>query len=265
MMEHTFAICAYQESPYLEECIQSLLNQEIPSNIFLCTSTPNAYIEGLAEKYGIELKVNQRKPNIASDWNFAYAQAETEYVTLAHQDDIYLPSYSRTVMEYFRGNDDALIAFTDYGELRDGVRTDENTNLKIKRILLAPMHSRLLSKTVMMKRGILSLGNPVCCPAVTFHKTKLPACVFTTGFRSNEDWHAWERLSRLKGSFGFIPSIGMYHRIHEGSETSSIIGDNSRTEEDYAMFRKFWPAPAAYILSRVYALSEKSNSLGKED
>lgn len=24
---HTFAICAYKESPYLEECIQSLMNQ----------------------------------------------------------------------------------------------------------------------------------------------------------------------------------------------------------------------------------------------
>ena len=29
---HTFAICAYKESPFLEECIQSLLGETIPYN-----------------------------------------------------------------------------------------------------------------------------------------------------------------------------------------------------------------------------------------
>ena len=42
---HTFAICAYKESPFLEECIQSLLGQTIPSTIIIVTSTDNAYIQ----------------------------------------------------------------------------------------------------------------------------------------------------------------------------------------------------------------------------
>ncbi len=29
LKNHTFVICAYKESPYLEECIQSLMNQRI--------------------------------------------------------------------------------------------------------------------------------------------------------------------------------------------------------------------------------------------
>ena len=32
---HTFAICAYKESPYLEECIQSLMNQTVKSDILI--------------------------------------------------------------------------------------------------------------------------------------------------------------------------------------------------------------------------------------
>ena len=48
---HTFAICAYKESPFLEECIQSLLGQTIPSTIIIVTSTDNAYIQNMAEKY----------------------------------------------------------------------------------------------------------------------------------------------------------------------------------------------------------------------
>ena len=34
---HTFAICAYKESQYLEECIKSLQNQTVKSNIIMAT------------------------------------------------------------------------------------------------------------------------------------------------------------------------------------------------------------------------------------
>ena len=58
MNKHTFVVCAYKESPYLEECIRSLENQTVPSHIILVTSTPNSYIEGTAKKHGVELFVN---------------------------------------------------------------------------------------------------------------------------------------------------------------------------------------------------------------
>ena len=50
MNEHTFAVCAYKESPYLEECIESLKGQSVRSNILIATSTPNEYIKNIAEK-----------------------------------------------------------------------------------------------------------------------------------------------------------------------------------------------------------------------
>lgn len=57
----------------------------------------------------------------------------------------------------------------------------------------------------------------------------------------------------------------MYHRIHEESETSIIIGDNVRTKEDYEMFCMFWPKPIAKVLTRFYASSQKSNDVtGKQ-
>ena len=59
---HTFAICAYKESPFLEECIQSLLGQTIPSTIIIVTSTDNAYIQNMAEKYHLELFINPASP-----------------------------------------------------------------------------------------------------------------------------------------------------------------------------------------------------------
>ena len=50
--DHTFVICAYHESEYLENCIRSLKKQTTLSNVILSTSTPNQTIYALCEKYG---------------------------------------------------------------------------------------------------------------------------------------------------------------------------------------------------------------------
>ena len=92
--KHTFVICAYKESAYLEECILSLKQQTVKSNIIMITSTPNNYIRELAEKYEIPLKVNEGEGGIVQDWNFGYAQCRTPYITIAHQDDVYFPEYA---------------------------------------------------------------------------------------------------------------------------------------------------------------------------
>lgn len=61
---HTFAICAYKESPYLEECITSLMEQTVKSEIFIATSTPNKYIDDIAAKYNLKVYVNEEKAEL---------------------------------------------------------------------------------------------------------------------------------------------------------------------------------------------------------
>ena len=117
MLEHTFAICAYKESEYLEECIRSLKNQTVSTNIILATSTPNKYIKGLCDKYHIAMYVNNGEHGITQDWNFAYSRANTKYVTIAHQDDIYEPDYVENLLCYIKKAGKPIIFFTDYGEL----------------------------------------------------------------------------------------------------------------------------------------------------
>lgn len=57
MIKHTFVICAYKESEYLEECIKSIKNQSIKSKVIITTSTDNLFIRELAEKYAIKLYI----------------------------------------------------------------------------------------------------------------------------------------------------------------------------------------------------------------
>ena len=95
---HTFAICAYKESPYLEECIKSLKNQTVKSNIIMATSTPNDHIKNLAQKYEIQLFINNGEKGIGQDWNFAVSNTKTDYVTVAHQDDVYCENYLEQIV-----------------------------------------------------------------------------------------------------------------------------------------------------------------------
>lgn len=87
-MKHTFVICAYKESVFLEERILSLKKQTVRSNIFITTSIPNKYIGDIADKHGIDIIVDHGQGGITHDWNFGLSKV-TRYATVAHQDDIY--------------------------------------------------------------------------------------------------------------------------------------------------------------------------------
>lgn len=259
--KHTFVICAYKESPFLEECIKSLKQQSLTTNVIMVTSTPNGYISSLANRYHIPLKINEGESGIVQDWNFGYQQCMTPYVTVAHQDDIYLRDYALRAVRCLEKSKKPLIYFSDYCEIRNGKRIDGNQLLRIKRMLLFPLRAKLLQKSRFVRRRSLSLGNGICCPSVTFAVNNLPNPVFSVHYRSDEDWEAWERISKLKGDFIYDSSIQMGHRIHEESETSIIIGDNARSKEDYEMFCKFWPKWIARIIVKFYSKSEKSNKV----
>ena len=84
---HTFVICAYKESPYLDECIASLKNQSVKSEIIIVTHTPCDYISDMAAKYDLTLFVNEGEGGITQDWNFGLSKVKTRFATIAHQDD----------------------------------------------------------------------------------------------------------------------------------------------------------------------------------
>lgn len=257
--DHTFAVCAYKESSYLESCIRSLLKQRMSSNICVCTATPNDHIYQLAEKYNLPLYINRGDSGIGEDWNFAMGCCDTRYVTLAHQDDIYKENYTWEIRKALKKSGKPLVFFSDYHEIRGDREVAKNRLLQVKRLLLTPLRLRKLQGSRFVRRRILSLGNAICCPSVTYVRENLPNPVFIPGMRSNLDWDAWERISRLDGEFIYLNQALMCHRIHEESETSAIIEDGRRSEEDYAIFRRFWPDWMARIVSGVYKKGEKSN------
>ena len=180
-------------------------------------------------------------------------------MTIAHQDDIYDRKYAETAVKLLDRANNPLIFFCNYYEIKNGEKISHTKNLIIKKIMLLPLKITFFRKFIFIKRLVLAMGNPICCPAVTYVKDNLPEKIFKVGYKSNIDWEAWERLSRMNGEFIYTEKKLMGHRVHEGSTTTEIIGMNLRTVEDFEMLKKFWPEKIAKVINKIYKNAEKSN------
>ena len=245
---HTFAICAYKESPYLEECIQSIVNQSIKPNIIIASSTKNKYIEDLAKKYNIKTYLRNGKSDIQDDWNFAVSCCDTELVTVAHQDDVYHEDYLKNILEKYTGKE--LMIFCDNYYYINGKATDQK-NLKIKRIIKIPLRIGL-GNIRWIRKLTLSLGNTIQCPSVTYNRNILKDDIFTSEFKFNLDWDTFLKIYKMKGKIAYIPKQLFYFRISDESTTKQDLKNNLRYEEDTLMFKKFWPNFIVKIIMKNY-------------
>ena len=137
-MDHTFVLCAYKESPYIEACVRSLKEQSVPSALVLATSTPSPYLEQICEKYGLTYCVREGESGIAPDWNYALSCASTSYVTIAHQDDLYEKDYTKLLLQKMKKHPECLIGFCNYYEYKNETFV-RGINLKIKDLMLLPL------------------------------------------------------------------------------------------------------------------------------
>ncbi len=259
---HTFVICAYKEELHLEDCVKSLLAQNIKSNIYISTSTPNNFIKSIAEKYNIPLYINKKTKGHINDFNFAYDLAKTKYVTLCHQDDVYYPTFTEEILKKVKKHKNILILFSNYNECRNNKTVKMNVLLIIKRLINSLLI--LFKRSKKIRLFTLSLGNAICAPSVTYNKDLIDKPLIESDFKSNIDWITYIEFAKKSGEFIYITKALMEHRIHENSTTTKVINDDTKHKEDLIIFNMFWPQFIANILLRVYSTSEKSNNVKKE-
>jgi Glycosyl transferase family 2 len=262
-MDHTFAIPVYRAAPNLATLVGSLRAQVgDASEILLATSTPSAELEAFAKRHALALHVNPRRVDIAADWNFALLSAQTQLVTLAHQDDYFASSYVARLSSALRRHPNGIMAFCDYSEHTPLGARPTNMNLRIKRALRQRAFGRRECITdTRHKVRLLSLGNPICCPSVMFNRALLADFRFPAGFQTNLDWMAWLELARRPGGFVYVRERLVSKGVHAGSETTATIANRAREREDRAIFDALWPGPVAAALASLYRFGYRANRL----
>lgn len=257
----SLVICAYKESPYLEECIISLLNQNVKCSVSISTSTPNEGIKKLAKKYKLPLHINKHSNGYYDDFLFAYYTTKTKFVTLCHQDDIYLPNFTSEVIKKIKSIKKPIIIFSNYYDLKKSTTVKNSNLLLIKRILNFPLRFKTLQKSKIIRTRVLSLGNSICSPTVTFNKDFVTEPVLKCPFPTSHDWYTWINLAKITGSFVYISKPLLLRRINELSETTTVIANNTKKKSDYEIFKMLWPEWIAKRIARIYCKSELNNVL----
>src|ERR1700741_1143150 len=171
MSTHSFAVMAYKDSPYLTDCLDSLKEQTVRSEIYISTSTPSVYIDETAKKYGIKIFTTEPGQGIAHDWNFSLSVAKTKYVTLAHQDDLYDKQYSELCVKAAEKFNDTLICFTGYDEIVGNKERSLTLMLTVKKFMnfmFMPLKKNIKSKA--WKKFSQSFGTAIPCPSVMYNK-----------------------------------------------------------------------------------------------
>lgn len=254
MIKHAFVVCAYKESEFLEECVKSLVEQTVRSPVVIATSTPNDYIYSVADKYSLPVYVRDGKSDIQDDWNFACEQTDSEWITVAHQDDIYNRQYVEKLFAKIERFPSAVMAMTDYRPIIHGKISDDR-NCRIKRFLRWPLKFQGLARSKFVRKRVLSLGNCMCCPSVSYHKSIINGPIFTSDLKFSLDWDTFLKFADMDGGFVYVDEPLIYYRIHAGATTMDFITNNTRVNEDDIMFRKFWPGFIVRIILKFYRRS----------
>lgn len=258
MVSHTFAVCAYQDSPFLETCIRSLKRQTVPSKIILCTSTPSTFLAGMAEKYQLPYYVRDGESDIQADWNFACSMADTRLVTIAHQDDCYHREYAAYVQKCWKRYPDTTVFMTDCVIIKNGGLQPPGTVQIVKKLLRLPLRLRFLAGLRPVKRTALMFGNPVICPSCTYDRETLGEPLFRSDFKFALDWDTMWEFAGRPGRFVCEERPLMGYRIHGGATTKKCIEDHRRAEEEAAMYAKILPGFAVKPLMHFYQKAYKA-------
>lgn len=253
-LNHTFVLCAYKESPYLETCLKSLVDQEVKSNIIIATSTPNDYIYNIAKKYGIEVFVNEGESGIWKDWNFGVSCAKTDFVTICHHDDYYKPNYYKQIEAIINSSvaSQTALIHTGYYDVDENGKECITKNNVIKRLLLWPAGLAICQSARPIKKALLSLGNTVCCPSCTYNKKILGENFYNSELTFCVDWEMYYKIASMKGRIIYVPDRLMAKRFHSESQTTLDQLSGKREKEDIIMFKKMWPNFMVKIIMKFY-------------
>ena len=262
---HTFAVCAYKDSPYLEECLRSVTSQTVKSEVICCTSTPSSYIRELTARYQVPLYVRDGASNIREDWMFAYGKAQGRFVTIAHQDDRYRSDYAEKLLKAWKKYPDLLLFASDYLTIRMTEKEGEmkaipepfNMVWLVKKILRLPLRFHFLADRTWIKRSSVWFGNSICCPSCTYNKEQIGDDMFHSEYDFALDWDNLYELAGKKGRFICSEKPLIAYRVHAAATTKACIEDNRRPEDEMAMFRKMWPDWMVKILMHFYRKAYK--------
>lgn len=229
---------------YVEECIQSVLNQSYPNieHIFIDGVSTDGTLEMLGDykaKYPDRIKFMSEPDSGACDaWNKGFLVAKGQIFGWLGSDDTYPPDAVMTVVRFFNENPDAHLVFGDTNMINEAGR----------------LVSRVYAEDFNLEKSITT----ACCmytPSV-FYKREVVEAVGPLDATINVcDFDFYLKAGRVF-QFHRIEKVLANFRIHKGSVTGNKDSLYMYARENYLVARRhgatiFSPRGRNYILMTI--------------
>lgn len=225
---------SYNQAPYLEQTIQSVLGQDYPRIEYIVVdgaSTDTSY--QIIEKYNDRLAywISEKDSGQAEAINKGFARAQGEILAWLNSDDYYVPNAISEVVKCFEENPDVVMV---YGDMLAVDGTGQIINI--------------------LKYKQLSLEDLLCFqiigqPSVFFRRSALEKTgLLDTSFHFMLDHHLWIRLAQ-QGRILHVPHVWSAARYHAAAKNRAKAAEFGREAFRVLDWAKTEPALAGAVSS----------------
>lgn len=239
-MKHLISIIIpnYNHSKYLDERIQSILNQTYKNFevIILDDCSPDNSKE-VIEKYKNYPQITNiiyNETNSGStfvQWNKGFELAKGEYIWIAESDDIADKNFLNKLVEKITNNKNCVLAFSNSSFI------DSNSNIIPYKEHRKRLEELYINGTDFVKKYMLGINNIYNASAVIFKKNVLKNIDSSLyiKFKASGDRLFWI-LVCLQGNVCYIPEKLNYFRQHNNKVSPKALLSGIASKEDFQIY-----------------------------
>lgn len=240
--EITFAIPFYSGLHYLEAAIRSVLSQANGSwRLVVCDDCgPDPGSEELVRSFQdgrITYSRNRENLGLAGNWNRCLELADTDFITLLHQDDELLPNYVDLMVDAAAGFPEA-VAICCKAETIDASGKKAMTIPDLVKHRLSPAGSA--PHVLSGEPGLISLlkGNFVVCPSLCYRRSPLDTRRFDPDWGHVMDLALTTEMLLSGQSLVYLPVMGYRYRRHVDSASTKNTRSLLRFRELFRLYER---------------------------
>ncbi len=229
-MKTSVALCSYNGEKYLNEQLDSILNQTIPVNeIVVCDDGSTDQTVAILNQYSLNhpglFKIYQNEQNLRSVKNFekALSLCSNEIIFLSDQDDVWELNKVEDYLTYFKTNPTINVIASN------GYHMDKNST-KSERLSYWDIPQILTNHTIYFDyyRLISIMGN-VATGATMAVKKEFIQTVFPFPLVKNFHHDEWiALLAAAQNSFVLLDHKYFSYRIHDGQQVGGVFFEHKR-------------------------------------
>lgn len=231
----TIAIPFYRGQVYLRLAVESVLRQTSPDwRLIVCDDGPESGTAELVASFNdprVSYLKNERNLGMAGNWNRCLDAADTDLVSLLHNDDELLPDYVAEMRAAGRQFPDAA-AFYCRAKVIDAAGRETFSLVDHVKRYLQPRTDGPLVLHGKSAIEALMHGDFIMCPTVCYRRSRLPAGRFDGRWRQVLDLDFFTRILLAGGTMVGLPAVAYAYRRHAENATAQQTESLLRFEEE---------------------------------